>query len=82
MIFFVIRYLHFVDDRDGKATYFAEMTNTEFNEWLKAMRVSGAEAARLLGVNVNTVSRYKRNGAPKSVGLACAALFHRLGEWK
>lgn len=44
------------------------------------MNISGAEAARLLGVNANTITRYKRNGTPKSVGLACAALFHRMGE--
>jgi transcriptional regulator with XRE-family HTH domain len=58
------------------------MTAEEFNSWLKAMKISGAEAARLLGVNVNTITRYKKSGAPKSVGLACAALYHRLGEWK
>jgi hypothetical protein len=54
----------------------------EFLAWLKAMKISGAEAARLLGVNANTITRYKKQGAPKSVGLACAALYHRLKEWK
>lgn len=58
------------------------MTSSDFCEWLKAMKISGAEAARLLGVNVNTITRYKREGAPQTVGLACAALYHRLGEWK
>jgi hypothetical protein len=58
------------------------MTASEFQEWLKAMQISGAEAGRLLGVNANTITRYRRTGTPKSVGLACTALFHRLGEWK
>ena len=46
------------------------------------MKISGAEAGRLLGVTANTITRYKANGAPKVVALACSALFHRLGEWK
>ena len=46
------------------------------------MRISGAEAARLLDIHGNTVARYKRHGAPKAIALACSALFHRLGEWK
>ena len=58
------------------------MTANEFSAWLKAMKISGAEAARLLGVNVNTITRYKRDGAPQTVALACAALYHRLEEWK
>lgn len=57
------------------------MTANEFCEWLKAMKISGAEAARLLDVNVNTITRYKREGAPQTVALACSALYHRLGEW-
>lgn len=58
------------------------MTANEFCDWLKAMKISGAQAARLLGVNVNTITRYKREGAPQTVGLACSALYHRLEEWK
>lgn len=58
------------------------MPADRFNEWLKAMKISGAQAARLLGVNVNTITRYKKEGAPQTVGLACKALYHRLGEWK
>ena len=45
------------------------------------MKISGAEAARLLDVNVNTVTRYRRRGGPKMLGLACAALYHRLGAY-
>jgi predicted site-specific integrase-resolvase len=46
------------------------------------MKVSGAEAARLLGVQPNTITRYRRRGAPRCVALACAALYHRIEEWK
>lgn len=62
--------------------YYADMTPNEFCEWLKAMKITGAVAARLLGVNVNTITRYKREGAPQTVALACAALYHRIGAWK
>jgi hypothetical protein len=61
--------------------YYVDMTANEFCEWLKAMKISGAEAARLLSVNVNTITRYRRSGGPKMLSLACAALFHRLGVW-
>lgn len=59
-----------------------DMTAKEFQDWLRAMKISGAEAARLLGVNANTITRYKREGAPQTVSLACSALYHRLREWK
>jgi DNA-binding transcriptional regulator YiaG len=58
------------------------MSADEFKEWLKTMKISGAKAARLLGVHVNTVTKYKRRGAPDHVALACTALYHRLGKWK
>jgi predicted site-specific integrase-resolvase len=58
------------------------MTAKSFCEWLSAMGISGAQAAHLLGVNANTITRYRRSGAPKAVALACTALFHRLEEWK
>lgn len=58
------------------------MTAETFNQWLRAMGISCVEACRLLGVQPNTITRYRRNGAPKAIALACSALFHRLGEWK
>lgn len=58
------------------------MTAAEFARWLAEKKISGAEAARLLDVTPNTITRYRRHGAPRSVGLACAALYHRIGEWK
>jgi transcriptional regulator with XRE-family HTH domain len=58
------------------------MTSEEFQSWLKAMQISAAKAAELLDVKPNTITRYKRDGAPQTVALACAALYHRLEEWK
>ena len=73
--------MHFLDAQPVKPLYNLDMTANEFCEWLRAMRISGAEAARLLNVNVNTITRYKRDGAPHAIGLACAAIFHRLKPW-
>jgi transcriptional regulator with XRE-family HTH domain len=58
------------------------MSAVAFQNWLTAMRISGAEAARLLGVHPNTITRYKREGASRETALACAALYHRLEPWK
>jgi transposase len=45
------------------------------------MGISSAEAARRLGIHANTVTKYKTRGAPYSIALACAALYHRLNPW-
>jgi DNA-binding CsgD family transcriptional regulator len=58
------------------------MNAKAFMAWLEAMDISAAEAARLLGVSPNTVTKYKRRGARKETALACSALYHRLQEWK
>lgn len=57
------------------------MTAVQFCAWLDAMKITGAEAGRLLDVAPNTITRYRRKGGPKTLALACAALFHRLGGW-
>lgn len=54
------------------------VTAEQFEAWLKEMGISGAAAARMLGVSPNTVVRYKRHGGPKVLELACLALWHRL----
>jgi transcriptional regulator with XRE-family HTH domain len=54
------------------------MTASDFTAWLSAMNITAAEAARLLGVTPNTITRYKRKGGPVMLRLACAALYHRL----
>lgn len=58
------------------------MTATAFQQWLKAMQISGAEAARALDVHPNTITKYKADGAPLIVALACRALYHRLEAWR
>jgi hypothetical protein len=50
--------------------------------WLAAMKISSAEGARLLGIHANTMTRYKAEGAPAHIALACAALYHRIEPWK
>lgn len=58
------------------------MTFEAFNGWLAAMGISGTEAGRRLGFHANTITKFKRRGAPAHVALACAALYHRLEPWK
>lgn len=59
----------------------AAMSATAFCNWLTAMKTTRVQAARLLGVSTSMISRYRREGAPLVVGLACTALYHRLGVW-
>lgn len=58
------------------------MTADDFNAWLDHMGISGLEAGRRLGVSKDTVTKYKRGGAPAYIGLACAALAFGLPPWK
>jgi ActR/RegA family two-component response regulator len=58
------------------------MTAEAFQRWLAEMRISASEAARLLGVHPNTITKYKAKGGPRIVALACAALFHRMEVWR
>lgn len=58
------------------------MTADDFNAWLAHMGYSGLEAARKLGCANNTVVKYRRDGAPDYIGLACAALAFGLPHWK
>lgn len=58
------------------------MTPEAFRTWLVTMKIRSAEAARLLQIHANTVTKYKARGAPKPVALACAALYHRIEPWK
>lgn len=73
---------HFVDDAASDYRYYGDMSKEAFIAWLTAMQISGAKAARLLGVSPNAITRYKRKGGTKMLALACSALFHRLKEWK
>lgn len=62
------------------------MTGEDFTAWLAFMKMrrlakTDADCSRLLGVSQNTVSAWKRKGAPLYVALACAALFDGLRPW-
>jgi len=57
------------------------MSGTDFSNWLIAMKTTRVQAAKLLGVSTAVIARYRREGAPVVVGLACTALYHRLGPW-
>ena len=59
------------------------MSPQAFRAWLAEMKSAGlarsaAEAGRLLGKSEDQMTRYKRDGADKTVALACRALLHRL----
>ncbi|PIE07539.1 MAG: hypothetical protein CSA74_06950 [Rhodobacterales bacterium] len=58
------------------------MTADDFNAWMDHMGFSGLEAARQLGIGKNTVPTYRREGAPKHIALACAALAFGLPPWR
>ncbi len=57
------------------------MTAEDFNDWLEKSGLSGLAAARQLGVAPNTVVKYRREGAPLHIALACSALYARLKPW-
>lgn len=59
----------------------SDMTAAGFEAWMARMGWSGREAARQLGVSKDSVVRYRREGAPLLVALACAALAAGLGPW-
>ncbi|WP_028035871.1 hypothetical protein [Chelativorans sp. J32] len=59
------------------------MEAKDFTAWLDHMQFSDAEAARRLGLGSrNTIAKYKVEGAPEYIGLACAALAYGLPAWK
>lgn len=58
------------------------MTADDFEAWQDGMGLSGLEAARRLGLAKNSVVRYRAEGAPVTVALACAALAAGLGPWR
>ncbi len=59
------------------------MSANDFCEWLVFMKLSDAGAQRALGIGSrNTLIRYKTDGAPEYIGLACAALAFGLPSWK
>jgi len=70
-----------VSPTQGLTTNFViheSMTASEFQMWLDTMGITAVEAGHLMDVHPNTISKYKREGCPKIVALACLALYHRL----
>lgn len=58
------------------------MDADEFKGWLEFMKFNDAEATRALGVGSrNTVAKFKAEGAPRYIGLACAALALNARPW-
>jgi len=57
------------------------MTADDFKGWIAAMGWNDSQAASELALSRNSVAKYKREGAPLSIGLACAALAAGLGPW-
>lgn len=58
------------------------MTADDFAAWLEHMGFNILQASARLGMSRNTVARYMKEGAPVSVGLACAALAFGLPAWR
>ena len=50
------------------------MTSDDLRAWQKQMNLTYESAAAALSVSRATYARYIQNGAPLSIGLACAAL--------
>lgn len=57
------------------------MTASDFAAWLAHMGLSQRQAASALGIDRNSVNKYAKDGAPPSIGYACAALAAGLPQW-
>lgn len=58
------------------------MEAKDFNAWIVHMGWSDSEVARRLGLSRNSVAKYRTEGAPEHIGLACAALAFGLPAWR
>ena len=47
------------------------MTANEFAAWMARHGLNKGQAAEVLGIGKNTVTKYCRSGGPKWLGLAC-----------
>lgn len=65
------------------------MNSQDFRDWLKASGLKQTQAAEALGMSIKAVNQYatgKRPDGrevvyPRSVALACSAVYHRLKPW-
>lgn len=62
-------------------TKLPDMRGKTFAAWCGAMGYTDSAAARALDVAPSTIARYRENGAPYMVSLACAALARGLKPW-
>ena len=58
------------------------MDAQDFVAFQEFMRWNNAETARQFGLSRNSVLKYQKEGAPKSIGLAAAAIAFGLPAWK
>lgn len=60
------------------------MTPEEFIAWRKAAGLTQITAAEALELGRTTVQDYEKGKypIPRTVALACAAIYHNIGEWK
>lgn len=58
------------------------MLGKDFAAWIEHMKLSDSEAARRLGISRTSLIKYREEGAPVYIGLACAALAFGLPPWR
>lgn len=58
------------------------MTAEDFAAWIGHMKMSERKVAEALQLSRTTVAKYRQEGAPVHIGLACAALAFGLPEWR
>ena len=58
------------------------MLAKDFSAWLDHMGFNDSEAARRLEISRNTLVKYKVEGGPAWLGLACAAIAFGLPAWR
>jgi len=61
------------------------MTPADFTAWVALMKERGyseRDLVKMLGTGSNQITRWRRNGAPPYIGLACAALAYGLQSWR
>lgn len=57
------------------------MPAADFERFLDLMNLSERAAVEVLGISRPSIARYKREGAPLVVALACAAIARGLKPW-
>ncbi len=57
------------------------MTAEDFQRWMAHRRYNNLQAAAALGVSRNSITRYLREGADRTVALACSADAMNLQPW-